>query len=140
MGIVDDLLAQPGTYVGVDSHRHHAAKIVVAPLPGGGGVSLDYETFAADHEPVLAHAEHAVVGRTAGGDAILVSGHSHADTVAVLREREPGVFVTAGEPSAFPMAIRIEVPESGRLVHAWSYGRPGEEPEERDRAELTRLA
>ena len=140
MGIVDDLLTHPGTYVGVDAHRQHAAKIVVTPLPGGAGVSLDYETFAADGEPVLAHAEHAVIGRTAGGGAILVTGHSHADTVAILREDGPGVFVMAGEPAAFPMAIRIEVPEAGRLVHAWSYGAPGEEPVERDRAELSRLS
>lgn len=137
MGIVDDLLAHPGAYVGVDSHRQAAARIVVTALPGGGGVSLDYETFSPDREPVRAHAEHAVIGRVAGGGAVMVTAHSHADTVAVLREREPGVFVTAGEPSAFPMAIRIEMPAPGRLVHAWSYGRPGEQPVERDRAELT---
>jgi len=56
----------------------------------------------------------------------------------VLRESEPGVFVMGDEPSAFPVAITISVPEPGKLIHSWSYGRPGEEPVERDRAELTR--
>jgi hypothetical protein len=141
MGIVDDLIAHPGTYLGLDrgteGRGDNAAKIVVTPLPGGAGVTLDYETFSPDNETVRGHAEHAVLGRTHGGGAILVSGHSHAESVAVLRESEPGVFVMAGEPSAFPLAIRIEMPEPGRLIHAWSYGAPGGEPVERDRAELT---
>jgi hypothetical protein len=137
MGIVDDLLAHPGTYLGVDSREGAVAKIVVTPLPGGAGVALDYETFSAGNERIRGHFEHAVLGRTHGGGAILVSGHIHADTVAVLRESEPGVFVMAGEPSAFPVAIRIEMPQPGRLVHVWSYGSPGQEPVERDRAELT---
>ena len=80
---------------------------------------------------------HALLGRTHGGRAILVTGHLHADTVAVLRESEPGVFVMGNEPSAFPVAISISMPEPGRLIHVWSYGAPGEEPIDRDRAELT---
>ena len=141
MGIVDDLLANSGTYLGLDrgDHGDSAAKLVVTPLPGGAGVAIDYETFNAgggDH--IRGHAEHAVVGRTSGGGAILVTGHIHGESVAVLRESEPGVFVLGDEPSDFPMSIRIEVPEPGKLVHSWSYGMPGEEPVERDRAELVR--
>jgi hypothetical protein len=144
MGIVEDLLANPGVYLGVDhdtaGRGSAAAKIVVTPLPGGAGVALDYETFnAAQEDRVRGHAEHAVIGRVHGGGAVLVTGHSHADTVAVLRETEPGVFVLGDEPSAFPMAIKISVPEPGRLIHVWAYGAPGEEPVDRDRAEL-RLA
>ena len=75
-----------------------------------------------------------------GGGAILVTGHSHGDSVTVLRESEPGVFVMGDEQSAFPVAITISVPEPGKLVHSWSYGAPGEDPVERDRAELTRSA
>jgi hypothetical protein len=143
MGILDDLVANPGVYIGVDRDAEGrgtaAAKIVVSPLPGGAGVTLDYETFnPAQEDRIRGHAEHAVIGRTHGGGAILVAGHSHADTVAVLRESEPGVFVMGAEPSAFPVAIRISMPEPGRLIHVWSYGRPGEQPVERDRAELTR--
>jgi hypothetical protein len=141
MGIIDDLVAHPGVYVGVDhdvdSRATSAAKIVVTPLPGGAGVTLDYETFNPEQrERVRGHAEHAVLGRTHGGGAILVTGHIHADTVAVLREGEPGVFVMGDEPSAFPVAIKISMPEPGRLIHIWSYGPPGEDPIERDRAEL----
>ena len=142
MGIVDDLLANPGTYLGIDREPGRggdsAAKIVITPLPGGAGVTLDYETFnATNSERIRGHAEHAVIGRTHRGGAILVTGHIHGDSVAVLREREPGVFVMGDEPSGFPVAISISVPEPGKLVYSWSYGRPGEEPIERDRAELT---
>lgn len=145
MGIVDDLLANPGTYFGIDRELQRggqgAAKIVIAPLPGGAGVTLDYETFdPGKAERIRGHAEHAVIGRTHGGGAILVTGHLHGDSVTVLREREPGVFVMGDEPSAFPVAITISVPAPGKLVHSWSYGSPGEEPVERDRAELTLLA
>ena len=43
MGIVDDLLANPGIYLGVDREIDRggdsAAKIVIAPLPGGAAAS-----------------------------------------------------------------------------------------------------
>ncbi len=146
MGIVDDLLANPGVYLGIDRDTagrgsgSAAAKIVITPLPGGAGVSLDYETFnPADESRLRGHAEHAIIGRSHGGGAVLVTGHIHADTVAVLHESEPGVFVLGELPSPFPMAIKISVPEPGRLVHIWAYGAPGEQPTDRDRAEL-RLA
>lgn len=142
MGIIDDLLANPGVYLGVDrdtqGRGESAAKIVITALPGGAGVTLDYETFDADAERVQGHAEHAVIGRTHGGGAILVTGHIHGDSVTVLREREPGVFVMGDEPSAFPVGITISVPEPGTLVHSWAYGAPGEELIERDRAVLTK--
>src|ERR1700739_382910 len=114
MGIVDDLLANPGVYLGIDRDAagrgsgSAAAKIVITPLPGGAGVSLDYETFnPADESRLRGPAEHAMVGRSADRRAVLVTGHIHADTVAVLRESEPGVFVLGGAPSPFPMSIKI---------------------------------
>jgi hypothetical protein len=142
MSIVDDLIANPGTYIGLDRDTRSgdpaAAKIVVTPLPGGAGVTIDYETLNPAHEDrIRGHAEHAIVAKTHGGGAILVTGHSHADTVAVLRESDPGVFVLGSEPSAFPMQIKISMPEPGRLRHVWAYGMPGEEPVDRDAAELT---
>ena len=144
MGIIDELVAHPGVYLGVDhdadGRGSSAAKIVVTALPGGAGVTLDYETFNAGNEGrIRGHAEHAVLGRTHGGGAILVTGHSHADTVAVLREAEPGVFVMGDEPAAFPVAITISMPEPGKLIHIWAYGAPGDVAVERDRAELTRV-
>jgi hypothetical protein len=49
MTIVDDLLAHPGLYLGIDtvtgSDLRGAARIVVTPLPGDSGVTLDYEIF-----------------------------------------------------------------------------------------------
>jgi hypothetical protein len=43
MSIVDDLIAHPGTYIGLDRDTQSldaaAAKIVVTPLPGGAGVT-----------------------------------------------------------------------------------------------------
>ena len=65
-----------------------------------------------------------------------MSGHSHADWVAVLHETSPGVFELRDEASPFPMKIAISMPEPGQLVHSWWYGAPGEAAEERDRAEL----
>jgi hypothetical protein len=77
VGIVDDLLANPGIYLGIDRETERggdsAAKIVITPLPGGAGVTLDYETFTTNAERVRGHAEHAVIGRTHGGGAILVT-------------------------------------------------------------------
>ena len=47
MTIVDQLLANPGLYIGKDTvagrDQVGAARIMVSPLPGGAGVSLDYE-------------------------------------------------------------------------------------------------
>jgi hypothetical protein len=142
MSIVDDLIAHPGTYIGLnrDTERRDtaAAKIIVTPLPGGAGVTLDYETLNPVHEDrIRGHAEHAIVAKTHGGGAILVTGHIHADTVAVLRESDAGVFVMGSEPSAFPVQIKISMPEPGRLLHVWAYGMPGEAPIDRDAAELT---
>ena len=140
--IVDALLENPGTYVGtgvgVADERQAAARIVVTALPGGAGVTLDYETFnAADADRVQGHGEHAVVARTHDGGAVYVTAHFHADSVAVLTETKPGVFELGDQPYPFPMAIAIEVPEPGRITHIWSYGRPGEQPVERERAEVS---
>ncbi len=112
---------------------------MVTPLPARAGVTVDYETFdATNADRVQPHIEHAIIGRLHGGGTILVSGHAHADTVAVLRETSPGEFTMGDEPAAFPMAISISAPEPGRLVYVWSYGAPGEEPVPRDRAEVSR--
>jgi RecB family exonuclease len=142
MSIIDQLVANPGVYLGIGrdpgGERGQAARIEVTPLPNGAGVTIDYETFnPANENRLQPHREHAVIGRLEGGGAILVSGHAHAGTVAVLRETSPGEFTMGDEPAAFPMAISISVPEPGRLVYVWSYGPPGGEPEPRDHAELT---
>jgi hypothetical protein len=141
MGIVDELLEHPGLYLGIDhdtaGRGDAAARILVTPLPGRAGVTLDYETFnAASPDRVRAHHEHAVLARMHAGPPILVTGHSHADSLAVLRETEPGVFELGDETSPFPMKITISMPQPGQLIHSWWYGPPGEAAEERDRAEL----
>lgn len=147
MSILDQLIVNPGVYLGIgrdpgghrDQVNGQVARIVVTPLPGGAGVTIDYETFdPANAERVQPHIEHAIIGRLYGGGVILVTGHAHADTVAVLRESSPGQFSLDDDPAAFPMAISIAMPEPGRLVYVWSYGAPGGQAEPRDRAELTR--
>ena len=50
MAIVDDLLENPGLYLGLDAEpttpvHPGAARILVAPLPGRAGVTLDYEVL-----------------------------------------------------------------------------------------------
>jgi len=142
MGIIDELLAHPGVYVGLDrdptTQRVSAARIVVSPLPGGAGVTLDFESFNThDADRIRGHAERALLGWTHDGGSILVTAHIHANSVAVLRESDPGVFVLGDESSPFPLAIEISAPEPGKLVYVWSFGPPGGEIVERDRAELT---
>jgi hypothetical protein len=141
MGIVDDLLANPGVYIGTDrvvgTDLVGAARIVVTPLPGKGGVSLDYEVFnPASGGPIRGHAEHTVVGKTHDGGTVMVIGHTHGESVEILRETEPGVFELGDEPSAFPMKVVVSVPEPGKLHHVWWYGPAGEPPTERDVADL----
>lgn len=144
MTIVDDLLANPGTYVGLDTvpgaDSRGAARIVVSPLPGASGVTLDYEVFnPTTPERVRGHVEHTILARTHGGGAVMVIGHNHADSVAILRETEPGTFELGSEPSPFPMKVVVSMPEPGRLRHVWWYGRPDGEAVERDVAELRRI-
>jgi len=142
MGILDDLLGHPGLYLGVDrptgSEYPGAARMTVTPLPGRSGVSLDYEIFnPAKPDRVRAHIEHTIVARTHDGATLMVIAHPHAESVALLRETEPGTFEIGAEGSPFPMKVLMSMPEPGRLHHAWWYGRPGNEAVERDVAELT---
>ena len=141
MGIVDDLLANPGLYVGKDTvvgtALVGAARILVSPLPGGAGVSLDYEVLnGLAPGPVLGHVEHTVVGTADDNTTIMVIAHTHGQGISVLRETEPGVFEPGDVPVPYPMKVVLSVPAPGRLRHAWWYGSPGEEAAERDVAEL----
>jgi hypothetical protein len=148
VGIVDDLLAQPGLYVGLDRvvdpdgvgpDRVGAARLVVTPLPGAAGVMLDYEIFnPSTPDRLRGHVEHTLIGRSHEGPNVMVISDAHAASVAILRETEPGVFELCGEPAAYPMKVVISVPGPGRLHHAWWYGAPGEEAVERVVADLTR--
>lgn len=135
--IVDALLSKPGLYLGTQVTPHAGgddqgvARVVVAPLPGGSGVALDYEVLTAANGCV--HAEHALVTRGPTG-VLLVTAHSHAPIVAIVAEAagEPGWFPAAEGDAPFPMAVRLEVPEPGHLIWSWSYGRPGEELQVQD--------
>jgi hypothetical protein len=143
MGIVDELLASPGLYVGLDhvtnADRVGAARIVITPLPGRSGVTLDYEIFnPSTPDRLHGHIERTMVGRTHEGPNVMVISDMHAPSLAILRETEPGVFELRGEPSAYPMKVVISVPAPGRLHHAWWFGAPGEEAVERVVADLTR--
>jgi hypothetical protein len=143
VSVVDELLANPGLYLGVDtvagSDLRGAARLVVTPLPGGGGVSLDYEILnGSTPDRVRGHVEHTVLARTHDGSTVMVIAHPHADTVAILRETTPGTFELGPEGSPFPMKVELSVPGPGRLRHSWWYGRPGGEAVERDVSELTR--
>jgi hypothetical protein len=144
MTIVDDLLANTGTYVGIDSVRgfdqRGAARMVVTALPGDSGVEIDYEIFnAAQPDRVRGHVEHTMIGRTHDGATVMLIGHPHASSVALMRETAPGVFEIGAEGSPFPMRVEVSVPAPGRIRHSWWYGRPGDEAVERDVSEMTRI-
>ena len=144
MALVDDLLANCGTYVGIDAvtgtDLRGAARIVIAALPGNSGVTLDYEVLnPVNPDRIRAHVEHTMVARTAGGVAVMVIGHPHADSAAILRETAPGVFEAGDEPQAFPMKVELSVPEPGRILHTWWYGPPGGSAEPRDATDARRV-
>jgi hypothetical protein len=141
MGIVDELLAAPGLYVGTDTvvgtDLVGAARIVVTALPGRAGVSLDYEVLnGLAPGPVLGHVEHTILGTADDGTTVMVIAHTHGAGLTILRETEPGVFEPGDAPAPYPMKVVVSVPEPGRLRHAWWYGSAGGEATERDVAEL----
>jgi len=143
MTILDDLLANPGLYLGIDtvsdSDRRGAARLVMTVLPGGAGVSLDYEIFNPTMpEHVRGHVEHTVIARTDDGGVMMLIGHTHAPTLTILRETEPGTFDQGDEPAPYPMRVVVSMPGPGRLRHAWWYGPAGGEAVERDVSDLTR--
>jgi hypothetical protein len=143
MGVLEDLLANPGLYIGIDrvsgTDLVGAARLEVTLLPGGSGVALDYEIFnPVNPDRIRGHVEHTIVGRLHGGGTVMVIGHPHADSVAILHEGEPGIFEVGSEGSPFPMKVVLTVPAPGRIHHAWWYGRPGGEAIERDVVELAR--
>jgi hypothetical protein len=145
MGIVEALLANPGLYVGTDSPVRTdlvgAARIVVTPLPGRAGVSLDYEILnGLAPGPVLGHVEHTIVGTADDGTTVMVIAHTHGQGITILRETEPGVFEPGDAPVPYPLKVVVSVPEPGRLRHAWWYGPQGGDAEERDVAELELVA
>ena len=136
MGIVDDLLAHPGLYLGVDhvvnADRQGAARIVITPLPGQSGVTLDYEIFnPSTPERLLGHVERTIIGRTHEGPSVMVISDMHAASVAILRETGPGVFELGSEVAAYPMKVVISMPEVDHLHHSWWFGAPGGEAVER---------
>lgn len=128
LDLVDQLLDQTGLYLGTTSDTRgdaapQAARILVTALPGGCGVSFDYEglNLATSSERKFGHLEHALLARTGRGLA-LYTAHIHAPVLTELSETEPGAFEPAPDASPFPMTIRIEVPAAGRLLYTWSFG------------------
>jgi hypothetical protein len=141
MSIVDDLLTNPGLYIGKDtvagSDLVGAARIKVSALPGRAGVSLDYEILnGVAPGPVLGHVEHTLIGKADDGATVMVIAHTHGQGITILRETDPGVFEPGDGSVPYPMKVVVSVPEAGRLRHAWWYGSPGQQAVERDVAEL----
>jgi hypothetical protein len=142
MSIVDELVANAGLYLGIDTvrgderggERQGAARIAITRLPGNEGVALDYEIFnTISPEHVRGHVEHTMIGRTEDGGAVMVCASGHAKSVHVMRETEHGVFEVVGdEPSPYPAKVVIAFPEPGTIRHSWWYGAPDTGPIERD--------
>ena len=137
--VIDSLMAKPGLYVGVQTdptgeRGPSVARVEVTVLPGGSGVRMAYEVLAATGE--RNHDEIAIVARGPGGN-VMLTAHSHAAVVSVLREVEPGYFTAGASELPFPMAIRLEIPEPGRLVYSWSYGWHDVQMQLRDVGQLT---
>jgi hypothetical protein len=121
--LVDRLLAQTGLHIGTSRDTRNdapaqVARIMVSALPGGSGVTFDYEglTVLTNAERPFGHSEHAMLARTSNGLA-LYTAHIHASVVTELRETEPGTFESVEGASPFPLAIRIEVPAARHLTY-----------------------
>jgi hypothetical protein len=142
MPILDDLIAHPGLYIGVDevqgSDLRGAARMVVAVLPGQIGVSIDYEILNGSVPArVLGHVEHTLLARAHDGRTVMVIADTHAGSLVTMHETEPGTFEPA-HPTAYPMKVVLAMPAPGRLRHAWWYG--GQEgATERDVSTLKRV-
>jgi hypothetical protein len=72
MTIVDDLLANPGLYIGLDQltggDHTGVARVVVTPLPGRSGVTFDYDVVnVATPASGRSHVEHTMIARTHWG-------------------------------------------------------------------------
>lgn len=122
--ILEALLSSTGLYVGPQADPEGddapvSARVVVAALPGGSGVSFDYDVISPSGGRV--HHEHSLLVKTTAG-VVMNTSHSHGDVATVMPESEPGYFVATDGTSPFPMAIRLEVPKPGHLVYSWSYG------------------
>ena len=142
MSIVDELLANPGLYVGVDRSLRAdvpgSARMLITPLPGRAGVTLDYEIFnPSTGGPVRGHVEHTVVARAHGGRTVMIVADPHAGALVTLVEGDPGTFEVGTDGSPYPMKVVLSMPEPGHLHHHWWYGAPGDEPIARDLAELS---
>ncbi|MGH8979006.1 MAG: hypothetical protein ACRDV7_13090 [Acidimicrobiia bacterium] len=143
MGIVDDLLANPGLYIGIDrvmdSDLRGAARIAVTPLPGRVGVALDYEVYNGSMpENPRGHVEHTLIARAHSGKVIMVIADTHSGALTILEEGEPGVFEPEADAALpYPVKVVVTFPEPGRLRHAWWYGSREEGAVERDVSELT---
>ena len=78
-----------------------------------------------------------MIGRTYDGGAVMVIGHIHGRVGrGAARDRTGDVRARRGRLGPFPMKVVVSMPEPGRLVHSWWYAMPGEEPVERDVAEV----
>jgi hypothetical protein len=143
VSIVDALVAHPGLYVGVDRVQGTdlvgSARMVVTPLPGNAGVTLDYEIFNPARGAVRGHVEHTVIARAHGDGTVMIVADTHAGALVTLHETEPGVFEPGPGGSPYPMRVVVAMPEPGVLHHHWWYGAPGDQAVPRDLAELTRL-
>jgi len=140
VGIIDDLVANPGLYVGTDTGHGTdyvgAARIAVSVLPGRAGVSLDYEVLnSGTAEAGLGHVEHTMIGKADDGATVMVIAHTHGEAITILHETDPGVFEPNG-PVPYPIKVVVSVPSPRRMRHAWWYGRPGEDAVERDVADV----
>jgi hypothetical protein len=122
MGIVDDLLANPGLYIGIDrvmdSDLRGAARIAVTPLPGRVGVALDYEVFNGSMpENPRGHVEHTLIARAHSGKVIMVIADTHSGALTILEEGEPGVFEPEADAALpYPREGRGHVSRTGTVA------------------------
>ena len=124
MPLVDDLLLNTGFYIGPGrgvpaQGSGWVGRLAISALPGRSGVTLDYEATSPEH--LLQHREHSMLAHSSDGGVVLLVAFNHDGNAVLLHELEPGFFAKAqSEPHREgQLGIRIEVPEQGRVRHAY---------------------
>jgi hypothetical protein len=136
MGLVSELAARVGTYIGtVDGIESGPciARLAIGVLPNGG-VSIDYE--ATTREDGLKHREHSLLSEGPDGADELIAALSDVPFLLKLRRGESGRFV---ESTAFgPYEIEIEINVTPKAItYAYWWANRGETLIEQSRATVT---
>ena len=137
-GLLTELRGQPGVYVGSGDGPESGpftARIQVSASLDGLGCDIAYEAWDG---PEHKHREQTLLAPSMGGGAVLTVLCRELPGLAVLPERDPGIFTNGASLDEFRIEIRISL-AGPALTYAWWWAFPGAELREQSRAEVRLL-